>query len=399
VSKFTPSSLLTYSDGSLLDRLAGAGGVLMAVEGGEVMTLRRKRELERLQTVYVGELEGARMLLSAALPIAQNLSITTLTLSADTKCSCCPPSTHLRVLARSSVSRSTSSWRGWESTRSLSTSCLVACHCGIKGNKLADELVNEGTDKHDDAKEKEQEKREHVHGRVSGVVRVSLENKSSVESVWSEFEGEKRVETSGSWVRRRELLEVVGEGGEESADASGLVEGSKDLPKSISALKQAQRKEMMSEWGGLWQESTKGRSLAALNAQPPSAALSCHIHTLLQHHATLLFRLWLNFSDLGATKPFLPLDSPERLCEGCGAEETREHLLLECGRFREERRRFFEEVKKGGGRLEGGSNLRLAILFHPCFTYPLLRFVHSTGRFSSPFSPVIPPSPSKAPLR
>jgi hypothetical protein len=64
----------------------------------------------------------------------------------------------------------------------------------------------------------------------------------------------------------------------------------------------------------------------------------------------------------------------------------------------EARRTLFEEVKKAGGRLEGGSNPKtLRTLFHPHFAYPLLRFVHSSGHFSSLFTPVIPWSPSKAP--
>jgi hypothetical protein len=264
--------------------------------------------------------------------------------------------------------------------------------------KLADELAKEGADKQDDeGKGEERSKRDHVHGRVGQVFRASQESVSRHESEWSEYKGRERSETSGSLARRRELLEVVGEGGEESADASGLVEGGKDLPKSISALKQAQREEMMLEWGQLCRNSTKGCSLAALDARPPSAAFSHHIHSLPQRHATLLSRLCLNLSNLGATKHFLPLDSPERLCDVCGVQETREHFLLECGGYREEWRRLFEEVKEAGGRLEGGSNPRLAILFHPRFTYPLLRFVHSSGCFSSLFAPVIPPSPSKAP--
>jgi hypothetical protein len=79
----TSTSLLAYSNGSLLDGLAGAGGVVMALAEEEVQYLRRKRELGQLQTVYVGESEGARMLLSSALQVAQTLPITSLTLSAN----------------------------------------------------------------------------------------------------------------------------------------------------------------------------------------------------------------------------------------------------------------------------------------------------------------------------
>jgi hypothetical protein len=116
----------------------------------------------------------------------------------------------------------------------------------------------------------------------------------------------------------------------------------------------------MVEWGRLWRMSTKGRSLAALDTRPPSAAFCRHILTLPQRHATLLSQLRLDFSDLGATEHLL-LDSPERLWDMCGAEETRVHFLLVCGGYREARRRLFEEVKKAGGRLEGASNQKHSV--------------------------------------
>jgi hypothetical protein len=101
-------------------------------------------------------------------------------------------------------------------------------------------------------------------------VQGSQESLSSRENEWSEYEGRDKSETSASWARRRELFEVVGEGREESANASGLVEGGRDLPKNLSAFKQAQWEEMMAEWGQLWRNSTKGCSLAALDlAHPP----------------------------------------------------------------------------------------------------------------------------------
>jgi hypothetical protein len=77
--------------------------------------------------------------------------------------------------------------------------------------------------------------------------RVLQESQSSAGSVWSKYEGKERSETDGSWASKRELLEVLGDRGGESADTSGLVEGGRNLPKSISALKQTQREEMMAE--------------------------------------------------------------------------------------------------------------------------------------------------------
>jgi hypothetical protein len=98
------------------------------------------------------------------------------------------------------------------------------------------------------------------------VFRALQESVSSQGSKWSNFEGKEKSEMSGSWARRWEALEVVGEGEEESADVSGLLEEGRDPPKSLGALKQAQQEEMMVEWGELWQKSTEGRSLVILSA-------------------------------------------------------------------------------------------------------------------------------------
>jgi hypothetical protein len=127
-----------------------------------------------------------------------------------------------------------------------------------------------------------------------------------------------------------------------------------------------------------------------LSTRPPSAAFSRYILTLPQRHATLLTRLRLNFSNLGATKHFLSLDSPKRLCEVCGVEETREHFLLECVGYRAERRKLFKEVKRVGGDSRGirTSDLRFFsthALLTPSFAlYTLLVVFLPFSRLLSP---------------
>jgi hypothetical protein len=222
---------------------------------------------------------------------------------------------------------------------------------------------------------------------------MSQASVESQESKWSEWEGGEKEETSGSWARRRELLSLASEDLDGPVGEGGLVGGGREPPKSVSALKQARREELSGEWDATWRISSKGRGLFLLDSRPPSTALTKHIHSLPRRHATLLSRLRLDHSDLGASKRVLNKDDDRRFC-ACGALETRDHFLLECRRYETERAELIRAVRRSGG---GPLPLSLPTLFSPRFTFPLLRFLHSTGRFSSLFSLVIPPSSREAP--
>ncbi|GAA6016626.1 hypothetical protein JCM10207_000126 [Rhodosporidiobolus poonsookiae] len=64
------SQLIAYSDRSLLEGRAGAGVLLRAVLEGEASELERGRAMGQYQSVYAAELEGARLALATAIPLA-----------------------------------------------------------------------------------------------------------------------------------------------------------------------------------------------------------------------------------------------------------------------------------------------------------------------------------------
>jgi hypothetical protein len=177
-----------------------------------------------------------------------------------------------------------------------------------------------------------------------------------------------------------------------AAEVEGMM-----LPKSVSALKQAEKEELKRTWAKRWSSSTVGAALRAIDPRPPGPAYNAPFHSLSSANLALLTRLRTNFSDLGATKPFLPLDSPERLC-ACGAQETREHYLMECEKYEEARGESFEEMKKEGWRPKKGSNPGLVDIFLPRYTAPLLRYIHSTQRFPHLFCRVDSPPPPPSSL-
>jgi hypothetical protein len=201
---------------------------------------------------------------------------------------------------------------------------------------------------------------------------------------WDGGGGERSVTLAGQ-LEQRMVGRLVGPE-EQVVTQEGEVQGGEQLPKSISAQKQAWREEEKREWETLWRRSLVGAGLRSVDPRPPGPSFTKHTHSLSCRNATLLSRLRLNFNDLGATKPFLDLTSPERLCE-CGSAETREHFLLECRRYEEARGVLRRELK--------GVPLSTLVVFLPRFVSPLLRFVHATERFPCFFCrPDSPLSPS-----
>jgi hypothetical protein len=92
--------------------------------------------------------------------------------------------------------------------------------------------------------------------------------------------------------------------------------------------------------------------------------------------------------------------SPRRLSDTSAHVGSQKHACtssMTAGRTGMRGGFFSEEVKKGGGCPEQGSNPSLRVIFHPRFAAPLLHYIHSTSRFPRLYSRVdSPPLPSKA---
>ncbi|GAA5847626.1 hypothetical protein JCM11251_001711, partial [Rhodosporidiobolus azoricus] len=153
-------------------------------------------------------------------------------------------------------------------------------HEGVEGNELVDILVKDAAD--EGAKRAEEVTtrpggaarghcgRSRTAGRAAVVFRASQLSQETVSSKGSEWGGER--ETSATWAKRSELR-----GRSEGALRNSVellddeLEGGWRVPKSISALKQAQRTELMAEWRRRWlgnEELGSHSSLTPSNASP-----------------------------------------------------------------------------------------------------------------------------------
>ncbi|GAA6025715.1 hypothetical protein JCM10207_008980 [Rhodosporidiobolus poonsookiae] len=345
-----PSHLVAYSDGSLLDGRAGAGVLLRAVLDGQSSELERGRAMGQSQSVYAAELEGARLALATAIPLAP-VGFHAILLALDNQSvllqpfSPSPSAGQQGRLALRSLAR----YLTETAPECVLTFLWVPGHVGVDGNKRADELAKRAAE-------------------------VGEEELSRMSSEWSEYSG---CELHGE-------TREVGGGGEGEGEVegrvwagreggSGLLAGGEALPKALSALRQAQREEEKEEWARRWSAASTGAGLREVDPRPPGSAYVRHVHALPRRHAAVLSRLRLDFSDLGGTKRFLALDDPERLCGPCGVLETRQHYLIDCPRYRQQRRRLRRNL--------GGRTLSLALLFTPSSTTALLRYIHATERF------------------
>jgi hypothetical protein len=193
---------------------------------------------------------------------------------------------------------------------------------------------------------------------------------------WVGGGGERSVTLAGR-LERRPLAGLVGPE-EQVVTQEGEVQGGEQLPKLLSALKQAWREEEKREWEVLWRRALVGAGLRSVDPRPPGPSFTKHLHSLSCRNATLLSQLHLNFDDLGPTKPFLDSASPEQLCE-CVSAETRKHFLLECRRYDGARGELRRELK--------GVPLSTWVIF--LLSFPL-SFVSCTPPSVFPFSSVFP---------
>ncbi|GAA5920084.1 hypothetical protein JCM6882_001030 [Rhodosporidiobolus microsporus] len=210
-----------------------------------------------------------------------------------------------------------------------------------------------------------------------------------VRSTDSDYSSEQRLSTPARVAldtRQRPILPLRAYTTAPSPSSPGFVPDGRLLPKSVSALQQAHRAALLAEWAHRLRTSTTGASLRRVDPRPPGPAFSRPFSSLPRRHAVLLTRVRTNFVDLGARRFWLAEGDEGRMCERCGKEETREHVVLECEAYEEARGELRRKVGRGAW--------TMMTVFQPAFVYPLLRFLHSTSLFDSLYSPVVVPQPA-----
>ncbi|GAA5846348.1 hypothetical protein JCM11251_004166 [Rhodosporidiobolus azoricus] len=261
-------SLVAYSDGSMLDGAVGAASVIEVV--GMAGSLQKVRVLGCQQTVWAGEGEGAHLSLLSALDLLRShLHSPALSLLIDNQALVSSPFSPLfspgqsiRLRLRTLVTRLTS-------CHPQVRVSLVWCpgHRGVDGNETVDALAKEAA-KEGGRQEREREamtgaryrgrglgcgrgRRTRAEGRAAVLFRASQVSVSSLSSGGSEWgEGDNKV--SWTWAVREEMRRSRQRSAQHRAELlANEVEGGKGLPKSLSALKQAQR-EMVAVWARRW---------------------------------------------------------------------------------------------------------------------------------------------------
>ncbi|GAA6043227.1 hypothetical protein NBRC10512_007452 [Rhodotorula toruloides] len=374
-------SLAAYSDGSLLETRAGASAVVRFGGGEDELWGKKARAMGQLQSVYSAELEGARLALDG---IQQSLSTTpapSATLFIDNQSvvrSPFDPSPTAGQSARLAL-RALALALEHDHPDARLTLQWLAGHLEVPGNELADEEAKRAAGVGDDEVGKSKGGLAGVRSRRRRGPKLfrpnqdSSSSSSADESGWEEDEEERaaRLEREVARLGRLDSSTLAG--------PDGLVLGGTLLPKSLSSLKQAHRASLFAEWTRRWTlSSSPGAGLRAVDARPPGPPFVRALHSLDRVHATLLARLRLDFNDLGSSKARMGIGAG--LCECGEAVETRQHYILECSLYTDERQQLRREI--------GSSNLKMDKILSPRFFRPLLRFILASYRFPQLYTPL-----------
>ncbi|GAA5858754.1 hypothetical protein JCM9279_001441 [Rhodotorula babjevae] len=143
-----PDDLVGYSDGSLIDGRAGAGWALRAVFEGEELWQEKSAALGRQHTVYRGELEGMRMLLSKMSTLTPPPHPITLHLCLDNQAAALHPSSPQPTSGQPARLEIRRLAHELKETHPLMTIVVswVPGHAKVEGNERADVCAKVGAE-------------------------------------------------------------------------------------------------------------------------------------------------------------------------------------------------------------------------------------------------------------
>jgi ribonuclease HI len=166
----------------------------------------------------------------------------------------------------------------------------------------------------------------------------------------------------------------------DSSDAKSLPKFLRNsLPLSISALRQSYLNKQKKRWERRWKMSPRASHLRSINNSAPSKKYIRLVSGLDRRQTSLLFQLRTGHVGLNQHL-FRICRSETPVCPNCQGiiVETVKHFLLECPHYQRERHMLKQKLRRNADSIS-------FLLNNPTAVLPLLKFVHSTGRFKSHF--------------
>ncbi|KAI2644871.1 putative RNA-directed DNA polymerase from transposon BS [Labeo rohita] len=112
---------------------------------------------------------------------------------------------------------------------------------------------------------------------------------------------------------------------------------------SKSELKSIIKKKITEKWQSYWDKEQKGRHLYSIQSLVSKGRNSRGS----RKEDCVLSRLRLGHTGLNATLNIIG-KHPTGLCDWCGVRETVEHVLIQCNKYAEDRRKLIEKLQKKG---------------------------------------------------